>query len=204
MEQNVQTWSNTTRKIFTSVLVFSIGSIVAGLMAAFAFMWTFGMGRFNVFTFLIWICEIAVIAGYIMYITGLGDLRNSVGEKEGSALGQIRTAAILTIIAALFTALRTPAMIAGIINFAAYVIMLVGFNTLKKSHIMPERAKNGFTQLFISMLLAIISTVLAVIFGWIPLVETVIGIIAGALNLAAFILVITGWAAVKNSPAPIA
>lgn len=204
MEQNVQTWSHTTRKIFNSVLLFSLGSIAAGIMAALSFIWPLGSGSFNVFTILTWICMIAVIAGYTMYIAGLGNLRSLVGEKEISALGQIRTAVILTIVAAVFIALNAPGWIALIINFAAYVIMLVGFNTLKKSPMMPERARNGFSQLFISMLLAIIASGMSVIFGWIPVIEIVVSIIAGLLNIAAFVMVITGWAAVKNSPAPIA
>lgn len=205
MEQNVQTWSNATHRIFTSVLVFSIGSIVAGLMAGFSFLWTFAAGgRFNAFTLLTWICALAVIAGYIIYISGLGNLRSLVEEKEGTALGQIRTGAIITIAAALFMALGVPGWINGILNFAAYIIMLVGFNTLKKSPGMPERARNGFSQLFISMLLAVISVGLSVIFGWIPVVGIGMSIIAGLLNLAAFVMIITGWASVKNSPAPIA
>lgn len=201
MEQNVQTWSHTTRKIFNSVLLFSLGSIAAGIMAGLSSMWSLGSGAFNVFTVIIWIWAIAVITGYIMYFAGLGNLRNLVGEKEVSALGQIRTAAILTIAAAVLIALNAPGWIAVIINFAAYVIMLVGFNTLKKSPMMPERARNGFSQLFISMLLAIIAAGLSVIFGWVGIA---VSIIAGLLNIVAFIMVITGWAAVKNSPAPIA
>ena len=170
--------------------------LLGGLTVVFSM-----MGAGVVFRVLTWIAEIAVAVGYVLYMIGLGNLRSAVGEKEGVALGQIRTAAIVTAILGIF---GIPAWINGIINFVAFVMMLVGFNTLKKSAAMPEKARNGFNQLFIAMLLNIIAVGITVILGWIPLVGNIITAIAAILGIIGFVMVITGWAAVKHSPAPIA
>lgn len=201
MEQNVQNWSHTTNSIFNAVLIFSIGTIVVGLLGGLTVVFSM-MGAGVVFRVLTWIAEIAV--GYVLYMIGLGNLRSAVGEKEGVALGQIRTAAILSIVTAILGIFGIPAWINGIINFVAFVMMLVGFNTLKKSAAMPEKARNGFNQLFIAMLLNIIAVGITVILGWIPLVGSIITAIAAILGIIGFVMVITGWAAVKHSPAPIA
>ena len=189
MEQNVQNWSHTTNSIFNAVLIFSIGTIVVGLLGGLTVVFSM-MGAGVVFRVLTWIAEIAVAVGYGLYMIGLGNLRSAVGEKEGVALGQIRTAAILSIVTAILGIFGIPAWINGIINFVAFVMMLVGFNTLKKSAAMPEKARNGFNQLFIAMLLNIIAVGITVI--------------AAILGIIGFVMVITGWAAVKHSPAPIA
>ena len=201
MEQNVQNWSHTTNSIFNAVLIFSIGTIVVGLLGGLTVVFSM-VGAGVVFRVLTWIAEIAVAVGYVLYMIGLGNLRSAVGEKEGVALGQIRTAAILSIVTAILGIFGIPAWI--IINFVAFVMMLVGFNTLKKSAAMPEKARNGFNQLFIAMLLNIIAVGITVILGWIPLVGNIITAIAAILGIIGFVMVITGWAAVKHSPAPIA
>lgn len=54
------------------------------------------------------------------------------------------------------------------------------------------------------MLLNIIAVGITVILGWIPLVGNIITAIAAILGIIGFVMVITGWAAVKHSPAPIA
>lgn len=203
MEQNVQNWSHTTNNIFNAVLIFSIGTIVVGILGGLTVVFSL-VGAGVVFRVLTWIAEIAVAVGYVLYMIGLGNLRCAVGEKEGVALGQIRTAAILSIVTAILGIFGIPAWINGIINFVAFVMMLVGFNTLKKSTAMPEKARNGFNQLFIAMLLNIIAVGITVILGWIPLVGSIITAIAAILGIVGFIMVITGWAAVKHSPAPIA
>ena len=203
MEQNVQNWSHTTNSIFNAVLIFSIGTIVVGLLGGLTVVFSM-VGAGVVFRVLTWIAEIAVAVGYVLYMIGLGNLRSAVGEKEGVALGQIRTAAILSIVTAILGIFGIPAWINGIINFVAFVMMLVGFNTLKKSAAMPEKARNGFNQLFIAMLLNIIAIGITVILGWIPLVGNIITAIAAILGIIGFVMVITGWAAVKHSPAPIA
>ena len=203
MEQNVQNWSHTTNSIFNAVLIFSIGTIVVGLLGGLTVVFSM-MGAGVVFRVLTWIAEIAEAVGYVLYMIGLGNLRSAVGEKEGVALGQIRTAAILSIVTAILGIFGIPAWINGIINFVAFVMMLVGFNTLKKSAAMPEKARNGFNQLFIAMLLNIIAVGITVILGWIPLVGSIITAIAAILGIIGFVMVITGWAAVKHSPAPIA
>ena len=129
MEQNVQNWSHTTNSIFNAVLIFSIGTIVVGLLGGLTVVFSM-MGAGVVFRVLTWIAEIAVAVGYVLYMIGLGNLRSAVGEKEGVALGQIRTAAILSIVTAILGIFGIPAWINGIINFVAVVMMLVGFNTL--------------------------------------------------------------------------
>ena len=89
---------------------------------------------------------------------GLGNIRWSVNEKESAALGQVRTAAILTIVTAILGLFSIPGWINGIINFIAFVMMLVGFNTLKKSETMPLKASPGFNQLLHGMLLTSIAS----------------------------------------------
>ena len=175
MEQNVQNWSHTTNSIFNAVLIFSIGTIVVGLLGGLTVVFSM-MGAGVVFRVLTWIAEIAVAVGYVLYMIGLGNLRSAVGEKEGVALGQIRTAAILSIVTAILGIFGIPAWINGIIYFVAFVLMLVGFYAVGSS----------------------------VILGWIPLVGSIITAIAAILGIIGFVMVITGWAAVKHSPAPIA
>lgn len=108
MEQNVQNWSHTTNSIFNAVLIFSIGTIVVGLLGGLTVVFSM-MGAGVVFRVLTWIAEIAVAVGYVLYMIGLGNLRSAVGEKEGVALGQIRTAAILSIVTAILGIFGIPA-----------------------------------------------------------------------------------------------
>ncbi len=198
MEQNVRNWSHSTSNIFKAVLMFSLGGIAAGIISSILNFIVPGL-----FTnIIVWLVGIVVIAGYVLYIINLGNLRDTVGMKEGAAIGQVRTAAILSIVAAILTMLNTVLWLASLFNIAAAVIMLVGFNTLKKSESLPSQARDGFSQLFTAMLLSTISWGISVILGWIPVVNIVIGIIAAILGIISFILVIMGWNNVKNSPAP--
>lgn len=209
MEQNVQNWSQTTKNIFNAVLLFSLGSIVAGFISGIAT----AVGIGNAFNgndgvsfadVLSWLLELAVAAGYVLYMLQLGTLRTQVGEKDGAAVGQVRTAAILAIVAAILAIFPVLNLLTGIVNIVAYIMMLVGFNTLRKSMELSGKARQGFSQLFVATLLNIIAVGLSILFGWIPVIGIVIALIAGILGIIAFIMVITGWSTVKNSPAPIA
>ena len=210
MEQHVHGWSNVTRKIFNGVLLFSIASIIVSVMGGISW---FGKGvsiaaggyaGVNIFTILMWLFSLCAIAGYVLYMVGLGEMRTLVSASDSSAVGNIRMAVILMIISMVIDlfGVRILFWIGSILEIIAAIMMMVSFSKLRKSETMSEKARSGFSQLFVAMLLIIIGVGIGIIFGWIPILGYVAKVLAWVAGAVGFIMTITGWTMVKNSPAP--
>lgn len=207
MEQNVQSWSKTTKSIFTAILLLYVGTIVSGMLTGMNWIWstkhlmTEGSVGTNLFTIITWLFELAVIVGYFLYMVGLGNLISLVGKRESSAIRQIRIAVILALVATVLQFFHVSIYITCILNLIAQIVMLVGFNTLKKSETLSLKATKGFSRLFTAMLITIIGSGILLFFFWVPIVPAAL---SGIITIVGYALIISGWNIVKNSTAPIA
>jgi uncharacterized membrane protein len=199
-----QEWSKTTSAIFNGVLIFSLSGIVNAILSpietavsgvsALQSMSGGGGSGGNFLSIIVdWIIPIAIIAGYIMYLIGLKDFKNLLAENDSAAAGKIFNGVILSLIG---TALAwIPAIgwiIGGIVGLIGFIVAMMGYSGLKNSASFPETARNGASKLYTAQILLII--------GWlIGLIPFVGGIIKAILALVAFILVLSGWAKIKNT-----
>ncbi len=213
MEQYEKTWFTTTKNIFTAVLIFSIATVVQAIMALFggaqdmvssaASLMGASTG-FNFYNLVKWICIIGMAGGYLLYVMGLGKLSIMLKEKDMKAVGQVRIGGAILILTSLTLFFPLPVWLAWIVRvaeLAAYVMMFVGFGTLKKSHAIDSKAARGFSTVYLATLFSII----AMLLGWLIYVSFALGavmsVIGGILEIVAIILVIVGWATVKGAPA---
>jgi len=151
----------------------------------------FGSGGF--LSVLKWICFVGLIGGYVLYLKGLGDFGNILGEADAAAVGKIRLGVILGIVAVVVGIIPVAGwIIGGILNIIAFIVMIMGFSALKGSATFPVKARSGASNLFMAMILNVVATVL----GWIPLIG---GVIGGIVGLIAFILIFVGWNNIKNA-----
>lgn len=207
MEQNVQSWSKTTKSIFAAILLLYVGTIVSGMLTGINSVWSTkhlmaeGSVGTNLFTIITWLFELAVIIGYFLYMLGLGNLLPLVGKRERSAIRQIRIAVILALVATVLHFFHVSIYITCILNLVAQIVMLVGFNTLKNSETISLKAVKGFSRLFTATLLTIIGTSILLFFFWIQIVSAAL---SGIITIVGYALIISGWNIVKNSTAPIA
>lgn len=209
MEQNIHSWSNTTKNIFIAVMISSLGTILANLLNILAGLMPPApmidrSGDLNPFIIGGSPIRLAVAIGYILYLVWLNNLRNFVSERDNIALRQISNANLLVIIAFLTGMFYIPLWLDMMLSFVAYILMLVGFNTLRKSETMSEKAHAGFEQLFRAMLFNCTACGLILLFGWIriPMISMALSITAGIIATIGSVFEITGWMTVKNSPAP--
>ena len=209
MEQNIHAWTTTTKNIFIAVMISSLGTVIANLLNILAGLMPPApminrSGDLNLFIIGGSPIRLAVAIGYILYLVWLNNLRNCVSEKDNIALRQISNATLLVIIAFLTGMFYIPMWLDMMLCFIAYILMLIGFNTMRKSETMSEKAHAGFEQLFRAMLFNCTACGLILLFGWIRIstISTTLTIIAGILATIGSVFEITGWLTVKNSPAP--
>ena len=202
MNQNQTLWTESTKKIFTGVLVYSvagvihsvvepINSLMSGLSSVASFasggQESFG-GGLQIFMYLL---LAAIVGGYFLYFTGLTSFAKILEEEDANAVIRIRLGALLMMIAALVSAFLWG-LLGGIVYLIGFVLMMLGFSHLKKSTSFPEKARVGASRLFLAMVLAIVGAVI----GLIPFVGA---IIEALLSIVSFIFVLMGWVAIKNA-----
>ncbi len=168
-------------------------------IAEFASSGTISFGGPNLFEIINWVCLVAVAAGYVLYVMGLGKLGTILKDRDSKAIGQVRIGAII-LIAASICDIFLPSIIIWIAELIAYILMFMGFSALKKSTVIDAEAVKGFGKLNTAILLILIAIGISLILGWIPLLGLVIKFVAWALEIVAFILVILGWKTVKAAP----
>lgn len=214
MEHNVQNWFKTTKSIYSSVLLASISGIVAGILSIISHqsqsysLTTEGSLGTNLFIILLWLSHLVFIAGTFMYLLNIGKMQSLVLGRDSVAFRQIRTGLIVVIIAAVVVMFHIPqwhssVWISAIVDIVGYVIIMVGFNTLRKSEAMSVKAKNGFRLAFIAMICFALGATLLLLFSWIPYAGVVFSVVAIMLSLAGFILITTGWNIIKNAMPPV-
>lgn len=191
MEITNATWKNATSKIFLGVLLFSLSGIAGGIIAAILGLILKSLTLVGI---IVLIAGIAAILGYVLYVLGLGNFKNILTGEDAAAVSKIWLAALLALVGTVITVLTTVipgiSIIGTIAAIAAYVLNLLGFMALKNSSTFPTLAKAGANKLFIAYILYLAGSITAF---FLP------SFISGLINLVALIMILLGWAAIKNA-----
>ena len=196
MELNGAVWKTSTSKIFSGVLLFSLSGIVGGLFAVILAL----SGSLGAALWIGVLTGIATILGYVLYLMGLGELQGILQGEDASAIGKVKLAAILLIIGACVSVLFSiipllgtivGSIISGILNIVGCILCVMAFAQLKKSTTFPATALSGVSKLYVAYLLNLI--------GYGLMLTVILAVVAPILNLVAFIMILIGWAGVKNA-----
>ena len=131
---------------------------------------------------------------------GLGELQGILQGEDASAIGKVKLAAILLIIGACVSVLFSivpllgtivGSIISGILNIVGCILCVMAFAQLKKSTTFPATALSGVSKLYVAYLLNLI--------GYGLMLTVILAVVAPILNLVAFIMILIGWAGVKNA-----
>ncbi|NDW19493.1 hypothetical protein D0T53_11310 [Dysgonomonas sp. 216] len=205
MEQSVLLrWQETTKQIYQGVLLYtlanllysifdSINSLVSGAsnLMSFAESGTVdtGIGFLDV---ICWIFLAGLIYGYYLFLKGLDKFKPMLSVADAEAVGKIRLAVILAIVAAVVDFIPFLGWVGTIINIVSFIMMMIGYSALKNSPTFPNKARNGASKLFTAMILMIV----AAVFGFIPFIGWVFALV---LDIIVFFMILSGWATIKNS-----
>lgn len=191
MELINSAWKNATSKIFLGVLLFSLSGIAGGILAALLGL---VLKSLTLVSIVVLIAGIAAILGYVLYVLGLGNFKNILSGEDAAAVSKIWLAALLALAGSVITVVTSfipgIAIIGTIAAIAAYVLNLLGFMALKNSSTFPTMAKAGANKLFLAYILYLAGSIAAF---FLP------SFIAGIINLVALVMIILGWAAIKNA-----
>ncbi len=186
-------WKNATSKIFLGVLLFSLSGIAGGILAAILGLILKSLTLVGI---IVLIAGIASILGYVLYVWGLGNFKNILAGEDAAAISKVWLAAILalagSVISVLAILLPGIGIIGTIAAIAAYVLNLLGFMALKNSQTFPVQAKAGASKLFLAYILYLIGAISAFILP---------SFISGLINLVALVMILIGWANIKNTNA---
>ncbi len=191
MELTNSACKNATSKIFLGVLLFSLSGIAGGILAALLGL---VLKSLTLVSIVVLIAGIAAILGYVLYVLGLGNFKNILSGEDAAAVSKIWLAALLALAGSVITVVTSfipgIAIIGTIAAIAAYVLNLLGFMALKNSSTFPTMAKAGANKLFLAYILYLAGSIAAF---FLP------SFIAGIINLVALVMIILGWAAIKNA-----
>ena len=184
----------TSGKIFYGVLGMSILSVLGGILstvAAAATVASIVNGGGGGSTWYLFVVPILTVVCYVYYFLGLGDLYKEFDGTTAANIKKIRTAAILAIIGTLVSMIPVAGgIINAILQVIAAIMCLLAYGELRVDNAFPGR--DGMKTLYTAAILQIIAFVLCII----PLIN-IIGLI---ISIVAFIMIIVGWAKVKNAP----
>ena len=191
MELTNSARKNATSQIFLGVLLFSLSGIAGGILAALLGL---VLKSLTLVSIVVLIAGIAAILGYVLYVLGLGNFKNILSGEDAAAVSKIWLAALLALAGSVITVVTSfipgIAIIGTIAAIAAYVLNLLGFMALKNSSTFPTMAKAGANKLFLAYILYLAGSIAAF---FLP------SFIAGIINLVALVMIILGWAAIKNA-----
>lgn len=191
MELTNSAWKNATSKIFLGVLLFSLSGIAGGILAALLGL---VLKSLTLVSIVVLIAGIAAILGYVLYVLDLGNFKNILSGEDAAAVSKIWLAALLALAGSVITVVTSfipgIAIIGTIAAIAAYVLNLLGFMALKNSSTFPTMAKAGANKLFLAYILYLAGSIAAF---FLP------SFIASIINLVALVMIILGWAAIKNA-----
>lgn len=178
----IQMWNRTTEAIYKNVMLYSIAGMVAALFNMLP-----GLG------WLVDICNVCVIAGFIAFFLRLKDMGAMLEGADADAVKKLVNGVLLYILALMLGSIIVVGWILGPIAIvASCVFMLLGYNALKKSETFP--GKDGMGLLFIAMIIGIVGGVLDIIPG-------IGAILGGICYIVEFVLVLLGW---KKVATPVA
>lgn len=138
-----------------------------------------------------WATSVVSIIGFVLFFIGLGQLKSELDETGKGAVKLLVVAAIVGIIGLLIDFIPLVGIVASIVYLASYIIELVAFIRLKNSESIGETGVQGVKLLLIAMII----TLVGVLFGILPLIG---GIITKLVSLAAFLLILFGWLKVQE------
>lgn len=184
---NANNYKSATAKIFYGVLGLSIFSIIGGFVSAAAFVASVAGETAWYAT----VVPILTVLFYVYYFIGLGALYKEFTGNTYNSLKKVRTAAILSMVGTLCSLIPAAGnIIDGILAIIAAILCIQAYGYLRNAGDFPGTA--GAKTLYTATILEIIAAVLSII----PL----IGIVGAILNVIVFIMVIVGWAKIKNAP----
>lgn len=203
----MSTWKQTTEGLYKAVLLYTIGGIASSVFAYLG-----GLGKtaaginalmgnggsaFGIWDILGIVAAVAIIYGYWKFFTGLKDFKNQVNPADAPYIQKISTCTIIMMVATVLAVIPVVGLLGGIANLVAWIILLLAYNSLKKSATFPATARQGASKLFLAMILDIVGIVI----GIIPVIG---GITKAILAIIAFIFVLQGWKAISLSEEPAA
>jgi hypothetical protein len=182
---NKATWSATTKTIFNGILLFSLAWIAYGIFNAIGSL--IFSSTVSVITYLL-LAGIGV--GYILTIIGLGKFSAILDEADKKAIGSVRVAFIVALVAVVLNAISLiPGIVGDIVYFIAIVLMMLKYGSLKRSTTFAGRA--GASTLYTAMLLLVL--------GWaLDFIPVVGDWIESVLTIIAYIMTLQGWGKIKN------
>lgn len=140
-----------------------------------------------------WSAKLTAFFGLILFFVGLLQLKEFLDEKGASGVSKLIWAAILGIIANIFSLIPIVGGIpAAIINLIAFILQVVGLVNLKHSEKLGKIGASGVNIL----LVAIILMIFAGIFRIIPFVGTTI---KSGISFVAFIIIPFGWIKIQEA-----
>ena len=184
---NTNNYKTATSKIFYGVLGLSIFSIIGGFVSVAALAASLAGGS----AWYAFVVPILTVLCYIYYFLGLGDLYKEFTGATSDNIKKVRTAAILSIIGTLFSMIPVAGgIIAAILGIIAAIMCIQAYGYLRNAGDFPGTA--GAKTLYTATILQIIAAVLCII--------PVINIVGAIMNIVVFVMIIVGWAKVKNAP----
>ena len=205
-----QQWYSTAKSILWAIVTQIVAGFFMGLFGALAIagavtsfassgdVSAFAMftgGGMGILALIFALVDLGAFVWYFLQISKFVTLQTN--KPDADAIAMVRNAVIVSFVGLIcgFIPL-VGGVIAALLNIAAAVMILLGFNSFSKSAVLPQVGKVGAGQLKVYAILAIVGAVLALI----PLVGTVLG---GLCSLVGLVFLIMGWNNVsKGCPAP--
>jgi hypothetical protein len=239
-------WSNAGTHIFYAVLACAVTASLIFIYDAIiswgfhAWDWHYHLEdvfkTINQFTSLLYILNIGLIGGYVRYFFGITRFAGMLDSADSTAIRRIRTGIILATatLAVMFifgkisfTAISLTvlkfrlfaALLFEVMFMVAFMLMSIGYLSLKQSLTFPAKAREGASILVIAPLFLLVGNIVKVIVAHIfPLFmeARLIGEMWDPANLArfylagtltaciltviAFLLMLKGWYMIKSVP----
>ena len=218
-DQNKNLWSDATKVAFFGVALLSVGVIVSwvgGMNFNSQIQKIVGMnvlsysqeaidpilGKWKIFET---VCSLGCIAGYLLFMLGLGKFGKILNEADGKSVEIIRIAVIVAMILnALMLVVNSlyqspfVGKVASGIFMIVYFLMLKGYWSLKISKTFPDTARSGVFILAVAMMIAFVGALIGV--TGIPVIHFgVVYYFRGALYIIAFVMMVAGWWKIKTA-----
>ena len=140
-----------------------------------------------------WTASLTAIFGLILFFVGLNRLKSALDPIGQEGVGKLIWAAILGIIATLFSYIPLVGGIpAGLLNLIAFILQVVGLLKLKNSTTLGTIGANGVNYLLVAMVIMII----AGLFNIIPFAGSYI---KSVFAFIAFLIIPFGWLKIQEA-----
>lgn len=135
---------------------------------------------------------ILALAGYVYYFLGIKGMKESAETTlMGDGTAKVYKGALLGLVGTLIGIIPLLGFIGTILEIIGFVFMMTGFNSLRQLSL-NELAAKGAHQLWLMMVLSVVSAVVSII----PLVGNILSLILSIVILA---LAFLGWRNFANS-----